>query len=130
MRHQLLALVLGTALAGAAHAQPPWERNRGGSYGRESNVIDKVQRDLSMAARNSHVDSHERNHFERAMRELSRLEQDSRRGGYDDRRLDRVMEDLSHLAQAWQLDPRARRMMAEDLRLLQSLRGSNYGWRR
>jgi hypothetical protein len=91
--------------------------------------VSRVLRDLNLAARNSFVDSHERNHFERAMRELARFDRDSRRGRWDDRRLDRAMEDLSHLAQARQLDPRFRRLMADDLRLLQSMRVS-YGWRR
>ena len=151
MRQSIFTAIVGTillgAVAGQAHAQ--WRDDqyrddryrdygrdrygRGGygyGYGQSGNVVGRVMRDLNMASRSAYVDGHERRHFERAMSELSRFEERWQRGQWDNGRLDRAIEDLSHLADARQLDPRYRRLMAEDANLLRQFRSSRGNYNR
>jgi len=158
MRQSVLTAILGTILLGAAagQANAQWrddqyrddryrddgyrDNGRGGygrqgsGYGRGGNVVGRVMRDLEIAARTSgrHVDSHERNHFNRAMSELRTFEDRWQRGQWDNGRLDRAIEDLSHLADSRQLNPRDRRMLADDANLLRDFRNSrgNYNGNR
>ena len=150
MRQSVLTAILGTILLGAAvgQASAQWrdDRNRdygyggygnggygrqGYGYGRDGNVVGRVMRDLDVAARSSgsYVDGHERKHFESAMSNLRAFDDRWQRGQWDNGRLDRAIENLSHLANADQLNPRARRMMADDANLLRDFRSSrgNYG---
>ena len=123
MRQSVLTAIVGTILlvaaAGPAHAQR-----------RDGNIVGRVLRELDVAARGSHsyVDGHERKHFERAMDELRRFEDRWQRGQWDNGRLDHAIEALSHLADARQLDPRTRRLMAEDANLLRQFRASRRGY--
>jgi hypothetical protein len=147
MRQSILTAILGTILVGAAgQANAQWrdDRNRdygygnggygrqGYGYGQNGNVVGRVMRDLEVASRSSgsYVDNHERKHFDRAMSELSQFDQRWQRGQWDNGRLDRAIEDLSHLANANQLNPRARRMMADDANLLREFRASRGNYNR
>jgi hypothetical protein len=128
--HSILTVMLGASLLlGQASAQ-----NRRPGYRDDSpasgNVIGRVMSDLNMAARNSRVDNHERKHFQSAMDDLRRFEDRQRQGKWDQGRLDKAIEHLSHLADARQLNPRDRRMMADDANMLRDFRASRYRYDR
>ena len=156
MRQTILTAVLGTILVGSAagQANAQWRDDRyrddryrddryrddgryrdnsyGYGYGRGGNVIGRVMRDLDVAARNSgrFVDGHERDHFNRAMSDLRAFEDRWQRGQWENGRLDRAIEHVSHLADARQLNPRDRRIMADDANLLRQFRSSRSAYNR
>jgi len=92
-------------------------------YGDPSDVVRRVIRDMDLAARNSFVDRHEREHFDRAISELLGF-QDlwSRRRQVETKHLDRAVDNMRHLAEARQLDYRSRRMIDQDIQILRDLR--------
>jgi hypothetical protein len=116
-----------------------WERNRsrrndgryGDSYGyngryRNSGigVVDRTMSDLRRVASRNRIDGHERDHIRNAMSDLQRL-----RSRFDDGRLRSAIENLEHLANANQIHPNDRRMLARDMNELRSLRyGRGYGY--
>ena len=96
-----------------------------GSYGNgdPGDVVQRVIRDIDLAARNSYVDRHERDHFNRAISELMNFQDRwSRRRQVDTRRLDRAVDSMRHLAEARQLDGRSRRMIWQGMETLRDLR--------
>lgn len=99
-----------------------WRR---GGYGGPDQVINQVMRDLDVAGRNTrYVDDHERKHFQHAREELYKFQDRFRQGKWDNGKLDKAIEDLSHLANARQLDPRARQLMANNANVLRDLRAN------
>jgi len=143
MRQSVLTAIVGTVLLGAAAGQvnAQWRDDRyrdygygrqGYGYGQGGNIVGRVMRDLNIAARMSgrYADGHERKHFDRAMSDLRAFDERWQRGQWDNGRLDRAIENLSHLADADQLDPRARRMLADDANLLRDFRSSRGAYNR
>ena len=102
------------------------DRNGYGRGSRYGNVIGQVLSDLDRVARSSYsrIDSHERRHIERAISELQRFEDRWRDGRFETRYLDRAIEDLADLANADQLRPNERRMMARNRQMLRDFRAS------
>lgn len=96
---------------------------RPGPSSRGATPVDRALVNLDRAARNARwIDSHERKHFERATRELLRFRQRWHEGRFDKGRLDEAIENIEDLAQARQLHPMDRRMLASDLYALREFR--------
>lgn len=95
---------------------------------RSGNPVTAAMRDLEFVFRRSRVDNHEANHFRRALRELADFDRNARRGRFDRGSLDRAMDNMADLAQADQLHPRDRQLIARRLQELNYLRG-RAGWR-
>ncbi len=105
---------------------------RQGSWGRgdPGDVVQRVIRDMDLAARNSFTDRHERGHFDRAISELLEFQDRwSRRRQVDAKRLDRAVDSMRHLAEARQLEGRSRRMIGQDIEILRDLREELRGYR-
>lgn len=142
----LFRIVLAAALAAPLFAGDDYWRGRGNGHGNDGRrnrgwsdnyryrdtapaanaIINRALRDLRTAASRNRVDSHERNHFSRAMYELQNMR--GRNAYIDPRRLDHVIDDMRDLAQAHQIHPRDRQMIARSLRDLQSLHRYNDRW--
>jgi hypothetical protein len=99
-------------------------------YGDPADVVQRVIRDMDLAARSSYVDRHEREHFERTISELMGFQDRwSRRRQVETKHLDRAVDNMKHLAEARQLDGRARRMIAQDIEILRNLRAQLHRYR-
>jgi hypothetical protein len=85
--------------------------------------------DLRIAASRNRVDNHERDHFARAMNELQAFRYRLSQGRFDEGRLNRAIEDLEHLADARQIHPSDRRVLARDMVELRRLRNGGLGYR-
>ena len=73
------------------------------------------------------VDRHEENHIRRAVQELSEFQNRRQRGQFDRNSLNDALHHLRDLAQADQLHPRDRRIIAAHLNELYRLReGGNF----
>jgi|GEM_PF-850343 len=109
-----------------------YDRDRDyGSYGpqyRNGNPVTLAMRDLELVFRRSRVDHHEANHFQRALRELADFDRHARRGRFDRDSLDSAIDNMADLAQADQLHPRDRQLIARRAQELHYLRG-RAGWR-
>ena len=139
MRRRLQTGFVGLALlalsaGGRAYGHDPYNDNRYGrdgygygSGGYNSSLVDQVSRDVAMVRSNSRVDGHERDHFDTVQRELADFQRRSTQGRFDNGRLDRAISSLSHLVNSDQIDPRGRRILANDLANLRSFRAN--GWR-
>jgi len=108
-----------------------YDRSRdSGWYGRSGfGVIDRTMSDLRIAASRNRVDRHERDHFARAVNELQAFRYRLAQGRFDEGRLNRAIEDLEHLANARQLHPTDRRILARDMFQLRSFRNAQGGYR-
>jgi hypothetical protein len=98
--------------------------NRGG-YG-SGNVVGRAIQNLRYAASRNRVDGHERDHFNKAVQHLQRFEYDAARGNYQSRELNNAIENMSHLADARQINPRDRQVIASDISALRSLGYGGY----
>ena len=97
----------------------------GGDYGRRT--YDPVRASIdtlyAIEAR-ARVDRHEVNHLRRAVRELTEFAERRQRGRFDRGSLNEAIEQMRNLAQADQLHPRDRSLIAANLRDLYRLRES------
>lgn len=107
-----------------------YRRNDGyGAYSRQypgGNAAMAAMRDLDMIYRRARVDSHESNHFRRALSELNDFNRDAARGNFDRGSLDSAISNMADLAQADQLHPRDRQIIARHLNSLRYMRNSGY----
>ena len=101
-------------------------RNNGPyAYGRNTgSLINQVMSDISRAASYARVDGHERRHFDDAIQKLREFQDRWAQGKFDQHKLDKAIEDLQHLANAAQLRPRDRDMLANDLVALRDFRAN------
>ena len=151
MKKQLiLALVLIGLGSGLVQAQGRYDEHRSDDRGygrgyagrgnqgrgdRESYRRDPVRSTIetlyAIEAR-ARVDRHEENHIRRAVKELSEFDRRRQRGQFDRDSLNDALHHLRDLAQADQLKPRDRRIIAAHLNELYRLRegGNFYGDRR
>ena len=98
-----------------------------GSYGYGSgNAVGRAIQNLQYAASRNRVDGHERDHFNKAVQHLQRFEYDAARGNYQSRELSNAIENMSHLADARQINPRDRQVIASDISALRSLGYGGY----
>ena len=151
MRRMFFGSILGVMLAGGlAQAQyrdrygnpyPYGDRGRypygdtgryGGDYRGDYryDVVGRALADLDRAGSLRFADHHERRHWEDARKDLIRFQENRSRGRFDRGRLDGAIEHLSHLANARQLHPRDREMLARDLYDLRAYRDRGGYWGR
>jgi hypothetical protein len=131
-------LVIGSVLtmaSGGAYARD-YGNGRYGGFGRQAYAADpaavtnRVLRDLYGTARGSYVDRHERAHFDRAISALQAFQQRwARRGDFRSSHLDRAIDNMKHLANARQMHPGARRLIARDIEVLRDLRAQRNRFR-
>jgi hypothetical protein len=96
-----------------------------GSYGNgdPGDVVQRVIRDMDLAARNSYTSRWERDQFNRAISDLMNFQDRwSRRRQVDTGRLDRAVNSMRRLVESRQLDGRSRRMIGQDMEILRDLR--------
>lgn len=114
MPNRLLLVTILTVTA-AMPAAGGGRRDHGGqhlySY-RGGGPVRTAMYDLESAWRRARVDSHEANHFRRALGDLAGFEERAARGRFDRGRLDSAIGHMAHLAQARQLHPRDRQLIA------------------
>ena len=105
-----------------------------GHYGREHNgePVRRAISDLDRMRSIRYADGHERKHIENARRDLVRFEENRARGKFDRDRLDSAISHLSHLANSWQVQPREREVLYQDVQALRELRAyrgvNRYRW--
>ena len=139
MKKQLILTVVLMGMAGAiGQAQGRYDDRRnddrgfGRSYGRESYRSDPVRSTIetlyAIEAR-GRFDRHEASHLRRAVQELTEFANRRQRGRFDRGSLDDAIRQLRELAQADQLHPRDRQLIAGHLRDLYNLRGGGDNWR-
>ena len=105
-------------------------RRGGGGYGYRdpSAIARRVISDLERVRRMSRVDSHERDHFRDARDELIKFESRWRSGRWDNGKLDDAISELRDLARADQVHPSGRRILMDDLRMLEDLRSNRHSY--
>jgi hypothetical protein len=143
MRRQFLWTALLTAVAAMpVAADDRWgnSRNRGYGYGRDDNYgaygrqnrggnpVRAAMRDLESIFRRARVDGHEADHFRRALRELAEFDQRAARGRFDRGSLNSALNNMADLAQAHQLHPRDRQVIARRMEDLRYLRDRGDRW--
>ena len=120
----VLAAVIG---AGQLQGQAGYRYGPGGF---RANIIDQVRQDVAQVQSRSRVDRHERDHFRAVQQELADFERRLARGRFEKGPLDRAIDNLNHLVDSDQIDPRGRRILANDranLRNFRSSGGAGYG---
>jgi hypothetical protein len=96
-----------------------------GRYGRSgASTVDLSLSDLSRIASRSYSDNHERSHFQKAMQNLQDFNYRYRQGQFDSSRLDRAIDEMKHLADAQQLHPNDRQIIARDIQDLRYFRSN------
>lgn len=145
MRRQILWAVMITAVAAMPSLgddRRSFPRNPGygngygrddnyGAYGRQNrggNPVRAAMRDLESIFRRSRVDNHEADHFRRALRELAEFDQRAARGRFDRGSLNSALNNMADLAQAHQLHPRDRQVIARRMNDLRYLREGGNRW--
>ena len=126
--------LLAVTIVGRAYGHDPYNDERNGRdgypYGTgaySGSLVEQISRDVAMVRSNSRVDGHERDHFNTVQRELADFQRRWKQGRFENGRLDRAISSLSHLVNSDQIDPRRRRILANDLANLRSFRAN--GWR-
>jgi hypothetical protein len=104
----------------------PYRGNRGYG-GNPVSIASRVASNLRSIFTRSRMNGHERDHFRKADQELSRFISRYESGKFDTGRLDNAMKNMRDLAQSNQVHPNDRRMIANDIGALSSLRsGGGY----
>lgn len=96
--------------------------NRGGYY--RGDPVNVALQNLRRAASTNRYDRHERNHFEKAIRDLNKFQDRARSGRFDSGALGSAISHMQDLAQARQIHPRDRNLIARDISELRSLHAS------